>query len=185
VRFAHTVAPVAVALGLAGFTAEPVRGQTDSLGLSEAMVWLTDSLPHAGSFALRDRLNGQPVGATTRALSDVHVDVCTMSWTVTTVSGPDSTRVVLTASLKAVNPALATALVRDSVHTAAGRLTHEPAIWEVTAPTRDGSSAETLENSKTKLKIPLPSVDLFVTARDDAWRTAAAIAAVARACQAG
>jgi hypothetical protein len=64
-------------------------------------------------------------------------------------------------------------------------LTHEPAIWEVTAPTRDGSSAERLENPKTKLKIELPTVDLFVTARDDAWRTAAAIAAVTRACQTG
>jgi hypothetical protein len=90
---------------------------------------------------------------------------------------------LVTALLERVDPSLATAIERDTLHTAAGLLTHVPAIWEISAPTRDNSTGERLENPRTTLKVNLPAVSLFVTARDDAWRTAAAIAAVTRACQ--
>jgi hypothetical protein len=168
-----------------GVVAPAARCQTDSLGLSEARAWLVDSVPRTGSFTVHDLLDGHPTQSTTRILSDMHVDKCALSWLITTVSGPDTTRITLTAHLGAVDPSLAAALIRDTVRTPAGRLTHVPAIWEVTAPTRDNSSAERLESATTHLKVDLKTIDLFVSTRDDAWRTAAAIAAVARACQAG
>ena len=183
-RIARSVTPIALALAIGGFAPLPARCQADSLGLSAATAWLTDSLPRVGTFAMQDRLDGHPTQPTTRTLSDVRVDGCTMTWAVTTVSGKDSSRILLTAQLRAVNPSLATALIRDTVHTPAGRLTHEPPIWEITAPTRDSSSAERLENPATHLRVDLKSIDLFVSSRDNAWRTAAAIAAVTRACQA-
>jgi hypothetical protein len=176
-----------VALAVAGTPALPARAQTDSLGLAEATRWLTDSLPRAGSFTLHNLLNGQPTPqAMTRVLSDVHVDGCTVNWTVLTVTGAtgqDSTRILVTAMLHGVDPSLATAIERDTVHTVAGVLKHVPTIWEISAPTRDNSAAERLENPRTTLKVNLPALSLFVAARDDAWRTAAAIAAVTRACQ--
>jgi hypothetical protein len=176
--------PVALALAMAGATALPARAQVDSLGLGPATQWLTDSLPRAASFTLHDLLNGQPTPpAMTRVLSDVHIDGCTMTWSVLTITGQDSTRIVVTAMLHNVDPALAAAVERDTVHTTTGRLTHVPPIWEVTAPTRDHPTGERLENPRTTLKVNLPEVSLFVTARDDAWRTAAAVAAVTRACQ--
>jgi hypothetical protein len=181
---AHTAHAVALAVAIAAIAAPPAQCQTDSLGVTEARTWLIDSLPRVASFTLHDRLNGQPISETTRTLAGVRVDGCAMSWSVVTVSGKDSTHILLTAQLQAVDPSLATALIRDTVHTPAGRLTHDPPVWEVTAPTRDGSSAERLESQATHLKIDLKTIDLFVSARDDAWRTAAAIAAVARACQA-
>jgi hypothetical protein len=181
------VLSAAVALAAVGTPVLRARAQTDSLGLAEATRWLTDSLPRAGSFTLHNLLNGQPTTQTmTRVLSDVRVDGCTVSWTVLTVTGttgPDSTRMHVTAMLQKVDPSLATAIERDTLHTAAGLLTHVPAIWEISAPTRDNSTGERLENPRTTLKVNLPAVSLFVAARDDAWRTAAAIAAVTRACQ--
>jgi hypothetical protein len=178
-----------VALAAAWTPARPARAQTDSLGLTEATRWLTDSLPRVGSFTIHNLLNGQPTAQTaTRVLSDVHVDGCTVSWTVLTITAPDSTRrdstrILVTAMLKAVDPSLAEAVERDTVRTGAGLLRHVPAIWEVAAPTRDKTTAERLENPRTTLKINLPAISLFVTSRDDAWRTASAIAAVTRACQ--
>jgi hypothetical protein len=189
VTLIRSALPVALALALAGATAPPARAQTDSLGLGDATDWLKDSLPRAGSFTLHDLLNGQPTPfPMTRVLSDVRVNGCTMTWSVLTLTGQDSarrdsTRIVVTAMLHAVDPSLAAAVERDTVHTTTGRLTHVPAIWEVSAPTRDNTTGERLENPGTTLKVNLPAVSLFVTTRDDAWRTAAAIAAVARACQ--
>jgi hypothetical protein len=187
----RVVRPIAlgVALGFAtrasAQTAAPPSAPTDSLGLAEATAWLTDSVPRAGSFTLHDQLNGQPMaGTTTRVLGDVHVDGCTMHWTLLTIVGTDTTRFAVTAALQAVDPALAAAAQRDSVHTAAGWRVHSPSIWEVSAPTRDRSTAEQLEKPMTTFRVTLPALSLFVTGRDNAWRTAAAVAAVTRACQA-
>jgi hypothetical protein len=166
--------------------ATPAGAQaTDSLGVSAATAWLTDSLPAAGSFTLHDELNGAPLQqTTTRVLRDVRVDGCTMHWTLFSIGGADTTRFAVTATLQALDPSLAAAVPRDSVHTQAGWLVHSPPIWEVTAPTRDRSTAEVLERPVTTFHVNLPALSLFVTGRDNAWRTATAIAAVTRACQA-
>jgi len=155
----------------------------DSLGLPEATTWLVDSLPRVGTFTLHDVLAGQAMPATDRALSDVRLARCTVSWLVTTASAGDTSRVRMTVAMTAIDPSLATAKPRDSVHTAHGWLVHAPTLWEVTATTRDGSRPQVLENEGTKSRIALPAVDLFVVRRDDAWRTAAAIASLSRACQ--
>jgi hypothetical protein len=186
-RFVRPIA-VGIALGCAthaGAQTAPSAGTlTDSLGLTEATTWLTDSLPRAGSFTLHDQLNGQPMATpTTRVLADVRVDGCAMHWTLLTIGGSDTTRYAVTAALQAIDPSLAAAVSRDSVHTGAGWLVHSPSIWEVTAPTRDRSTAEQLEKPMTTFRVTLPALSLFVTGRDNAWRTAAAVAAVARACQ--
>lgn len=155
----------------------------DSLGLREATTWLTDSLPRVASFTLHDRLNGQPVADAARTLSDVHIDGCTVSWIVGTVSPGVSSRVKITANLTAVDPALVTVVRRDTIRAPAGRLIHDPPVWEMTAPTRDGSSPVSFENTTNNVHLTLPTLDLFVGGRDDAWRTAAAIASLTRACQ--
>jgi len=161
----------------------PPSPTADSLGLAEATRWLIDSLPRVGSFTLHDVLAGQPMPATDRAVSDVRLEPCTISWLVTTASAGDTSRVRMTVAMVAIDPSLAAARPRDSVRTEHGWLVHSPALWEVTASTRDGSRPQELENLGTKTRLALPTVALFVVRRDDAWRTAAAIASLSRACQ--
>jgi hypothetical protein len=157
----------------------------DSLGLRQASSWLLDSLPRVASFTLHDRLNGKPAGDATRTLTGVHLDGCAIAWTIGTVSTGASSQVVISATLDAIDPSLITVVRRDTTHIPAGLLIHDPPVWAMTAPTRDGSSPVRFENTTNKVHLTLPTLDLFVDGRDDAWRTAAAIASVARACQNG
>jgi hypothetical protein len=157
----------------------------DSLGLRQATTWLLDSLPRVASFTLHDRLNGKPAGDATRTLTSVHLDGCAIGWSIGTVSTGASSQVLISASLTAIDPSLITVVRRDSTHVPGGLLVHDPAVWAMTAPTRDGSSPVRFENTTNQVHLTLPTLDLFVDGRDDAWRTAAAIASVARACQNG
>ncbi len=177
---AQATAPSHGDSGTASAVASP---SADSLGLAAATTWLVDSLPRVGSFTLHDQLAGQPMPVTDRAVSDVHLEPCTISWLVTTASAGDTSRVRMTVAMVAIDPSLVAAKPRDSVRTAHGWLVHAPALWEVTASTRDGSRPQELENLGTKTRLALPAVALFVVRRDDAWRTAAAIASLSRACQ--
>jgi hypothetical protein len=157
----------------------------DSLGLRQATSWLVDSLPRVASFTLHDRLNGKPAGDATRTLTGVHLDRCAITWTIGTVSTGASSQVVISGTLDAIDPSLITVVRRDTTHLPGGLLIHDPPVWAMTAPTRDGSSPARFENATNKVHLTLPTLDLFVDGRDDAWRTAAAIASVTRACQSG